>query len=133
MITKVIIKRKLIPGKEKEFLSLLRQLRLTAMDSAYRDGEPWRQELLQILRRNEQLVRDTVGKCEGLELDPVEATYLAWIDARGLDKRSPYAHFRNAGLGLSDGAAFGAPGYVRLNFACPLPMLQEGLSRMATS
>ena len=40
MITKVIIKRKLIPGKEKEFLSLLRQLRLTAMEQdGYISGE----------------------------------------------------------------------------------------------
>jgi heme-degrading monooxygenase HmoA len=40
MITKVIIKRKLIPGKEREFLSLLRQLRLTAMEQeGYISGE----------------------------------------------------------------------------------------------
>jgi len=40
MITKVMIKRKLIPGKEKEFLSLLRQVRLTAMEQdGYISGE----------------------------------------------------------------------------------------------
>jgi len=32
---------------------------------------------------------------------------------------------------LSDGAAFGAPGFVRLNFGCPRPLLREALARMA--
>lgn len=40
MIAKVIIKRKVIPGKEKDFFSLLRQLRFNAMEqNGYISGE----------------------------------------------------------------------------------------------
>jgi cystathionine beta-lyase len=34
------------------------------------------------------------------------------------------------GVGLSDGKPFGAPGFVRLNFACPLSLLKKALERM---
>ena len=51
-------------------------------------------------------------------MTPVEATYLAWIDARNLGVPSPTLFFEEAGVGLSDGADFGMPGWVRLNFGC---------------
>ena len=59
----------------------------------------------------------------------VEATYLAWIDVRGLGLDSPAAHFEAHGLGLSDGQDFGAPGWLRLNFGCPRSTLEEALRR----
>jgi cystathionine beta-lyase len=60
----------------------------------------------------------------------VEATYLAWIDARGLGASNPLELFEAAGVGLYDGALFGTPGYLRLNFACPRALLREALARM---
>jgi cystathionine beta-lyase len=33
-------------------------------------------------------------------------------------------------VGLSDGADFGAPGFVRLNFGCSRTLLMEALRRM---
>ncbi len=32
---------------------------------------------------------------------------------------------------MNDGADFGAPGYVRLNFGCPRDMLEEALERIS--
>jgi cystathionine beta-lyase len=49
----------------------------------------------------------------------VEATYLAWIDVRGLGNRSGAAFFDAAGVRLSDGGPFQGEGFVRLNFGCP--------------
>ena len=72
-----------------------------------------------------------LGALPGMRVFPVEATYLAWIDARGLPVPDPAAFFEAAGVGLSDGAEFGAPGFVRLNFGCPRDTLREGLQRMA--
>jgi cystathionine beta-lyase len=60
----------------------------------------------------------------------VEATYLAWIDARGLGTADPAAHFEAAGVGLSNGRDFGLPGWVRLNFGCPRITLESALERM---
>ncbi|AMV70551.1 PatB family C-S lyase [Desulfuromonas carbonis] len=105
-------------------------LGLTAAEAAYRHGEPWRQELLAYLRGNHELVTQAIAAMPGLAMTPVEATCLAWIDtrARGLDQ--PGQFFEAAGVGLSDGGDFGAPGFVRLNFGCPRSLLVEALERM---
>ena len=102
----------------------------TATEAAYRYGEPWRQALLAYLRGNHELVQTAVAAMPGLSTTPVEATYLAWIDARGLALADPAAFFEAAGVGLSDGAAFGLPGFLRLNFGCPRALLAEALERM---
>ena len=101
--------------------------------AAYRDGEPWRRELLAVLRRNAARVLEAVSRMPGLRTWPVEATYLAWIDARGLGVSDPGGFFEDAGVGLSDGAHFGAPGFVRLNFGCPPSQLETALSRISAA
>ena len=59
-----------------------------------------------------------------------EATYLAWIDARQSGLEEPARAFEAAGVGLSDGREFGAPGFVRLNCGCPGTTLEGALERM---
>ncbi len=108
-------------------------LGFTATEAAYRSGEPWRRELIQYLRGNRDLVLRAVGEMPGLSVAPVEATYLAWIDSRASGIRDPELFFEQAGVGLSDGAAFGLPGFVRLNFGCSRSLLAEALSRMQRS
>lgn len=103
----------------------------TAALAAYRDSDPWLAELLDYLRGNRDLVEQAVSVMPGLIMIPGEATYLAWIDARALKLSGPAAFFEEAGVGLSDGAEFGVPGFVRLNFGCPRSLLAEGLERMA--
>lgn len=102
----------------------------TAALAAYRDSESWRQELLSYLRGNHKLVQNAIATISGLQTWAVEATCLSWIDARGLGQADPTAFFEQAGVGLSDGSAFGAPGFVRLNFGCPRSLLELGLERM---
>jgi len=106
----------------------------TACEAAYRDAEPWRQALLDTLRGNRdrlvQFVRDALPSVE-IEA-PIEATYLAWLNVRALGLADPVAHFEAHGVGLSDGAFFGAPAghYVRLNFGCPRSTLDQALQRL---
>lgn len=100
--------------------------------AVYRDAEPWRQQLLDVLRKNAGLVLDYVKKRNGWEMDRVESTYLAWLDLRKSGLNDPFSRIREAGVVLSDGRAFGAPGFVRLNFGCPLSLLEEGLARLDT-
>ena len=105
-------------------------LGLVAAEAAFRHGEPWRQAALAVLRRNRDRVAAAIAAMPGLSMTPVEATYLAWIDARGLGVADPALFFEQAGVGLSNGADFGNPGWVRLNFACPQSMLDQALERM---
>ena len=105
----------------------------TAALAAYRYGKPWLSALLDYLRENHQRVLAAVNAMPGIKMKPVEATYLAWIDARALQMESPAAFFEKAGVGLNNGADFGLPGFVRLNFGCPRSLLDEGLARMKTA
>ena len=102
----------------------------TATQAAYRDGEAWRKALLVYLRHNRDLTVRAIAAMTGLKTWSVEATYLAWIDARGLGVPDPAGFFEEAGVGLSDGAPFGAPGFVRLNFGCSRSLLEKALERM---
>lgn len=106
-----------------------------ATHAALRDGEPWRQELLACLRGHRDHLADFIaGHMPRLKMAlPLEATYLAWIDCRGLGVDNPHAHFEKAGVGLSDGRDFAGSGWVRLNFGCPRKTLDEALRRMAAA
>jgi len=102
----------------------------TAAEAAYRHGEEWRRELLAYLRGNRDLVTTEINAIPGLAMTHVEATYLAWIDTRPAGIEQPGRFFEQAGVGLSDGADFGAPGFVRLNFGCSRSLLVEALQRI---
>ncbi|HRD34879.1 MAG TPA: PatB family C-S lyase [Rhodocyclaceae bacterium] len=108
-------------------------LGLAAAEAAYRDGDPWRQALLRYLRGNCARVLDAVATMPGVSTTRPEATYLAWIDCRATGLTDPAKFFEDAGVGLSDGAPFGMPGFVRLNFGCPRSTLDEALRRMKTA
>lgn len=102
-----------------------------ALQAALEEGEPWRQALLAQLRENRDKVSAALDAM-GLPHSHPEVTYLTWIDARALTERvGNAAHwFEQHGVGFSDGAAFGRPGYLRLNFALPPSLLDEALARM---
>jgi cystathionine beta-lyase len=105
-----------------------------ACEAAYRDSEPWRQELLQYLRGNRDHLLDFVRReLPGIHIEaPIEATYLAWLNVSALKLADPIAHFESHGVGLSEGAFFGVPkgSHVRLNFGCPRATLVEALTRI---
>ncbi len=114
-------------------LSEINALSYYAAESAYRDGEPWRKELVSYLKQNRDTLVDFIrNRCPGLSIIPGEATYLAWIDASGLGVENPAQHFeKKAGLFLSDGAFFGWPKHIRFNFGCPRARMLEGLEKIA--
>ena len=102
-----------------------------ATEAAYRNGKEWQLALLDYLRGNRDLVEREIPKMAGLRICHAEATYLSWIDARGLQTGDSLNFFNDAGVGLYDGALFGTPGFLRLNFACPRSSLEKALERMA--
>lgn len=116
-------------------LSEINALSYYAAESAYRDGEPWRKELVSYLKQNrDTLVEFITTRCPGLSVRPGDATYLAWIDASGMNVENPAQHFeKQAGLFLSDGAFFGWPRHIRFNFGCPRSRMIEGLEKIASA
>jgi cystathionine beta-lyase len=114
-------------------LSEINTLAYYAAEAAYRDGEPWRAELVSYLKGNRDILVDFINtRCPGLSVQAGEATYLAWIDARGMGVENPAQYFeKKAGLFLSDGAFFGWPGWFRFNFGSPRARMLEGLNKIA--
>jgi cysteine-S-conjugate beta-lyase len=109
-------------------------LGFTACEAAYRDSEPWRQALLSYLRGNRDYLLAAIKRdLPRIRVEaPVEATYLLWMNVSELGLDNPTAHFEKHGVGLSDGAMFGAAkgSHVRMNFGCPRATLVEAMARM---
>ena len=111
----------------------------TAMLAAYRDGQPWLDELLRYLESNRDfLVKYLRTNFPKLEMGVPEGTYLAWLDCRkaGIPGNDPFTFFLESGrVAFNDGMTFGrgGEGFVRLNFGCPRALLVQGLERMAAA
>ncbi len=125
--------RRRFAGAMRGIVPHVNLLGLAAAEAAYRDCEDWRRALIGVLRGHRSRVEKAVGGMPGLAVSHVEATYLAWIDARGLALADPAAFFEAAGVGLSDGVDFALAGWLRLNFGCPRATLDAALERMAAA
>ncbi len=99
--------------------------------AAFKDGQEWLDQALAYLTANRDFMATYVEeRLPGLRMARMEATYLAWLDCRhaGIPGRPSEFFLKEAGVGLNDGAEFGAvgAGFVRLNFACPRETLVRG-------
>lgn len=102
-----------------------------AAEAAYRHGEEWRQDLLTYLARNRDILTSTLRRdLPGVDVPRIEATYLAWIDLRACDIEDPIGKAEKAGLFLSDGAFFGSPGCLRINFGTQTDRLKNALAQL---
>jgi cystathionine beta-lyase len=108
----------------------------TAALAAYRDGQPWLDDLLRYLEANRDfLARYVAAQLPGVSMVAPEGTYLAWLECRAanLPHNDPFAFFLERGkVAFNDGALFGTHGrgFVRLNFGSPRTQLEQGLARM---
>ena len=103
--------------------------------AAYRDGQPWLEQLLRYLEANRDFVFDNVAaRLPGISMCKPEGTYLAWLDCRraGIPGNVHEFFLKQSGVALNDGADYGSVGesFVRLNFGCPRATLTEALDRM---
>ena len=110
---------------------------LIGAEAAYRDGQPWLDQLLPYLEANRDFLCDFVTQeLEGISMTKPEGTYLAWLDCRERKLANPYEFFlKDARVALNDGATFGTggAGFVRFNFGCPRAILEEALRRIKSS
>ena len=104
---------------------------LAATQAAFDHGEPWRLECVDYLRGNLDLIEQELKSMPGVVLrQRPQASFLVWFDITALGFDDAHAEFEKGGVGLSNGADFGGPGHVRLNFGCPRERLREILRRM---
>ncbi|MEY4591018.1 MAG: hypothetical protein RL497_3094, partial [Pseudomonadota bacterium] len=109
---------------------------MTAFAAAYRDNDLWLNALMRYLENNQQCVSDTIkNRHWPIEFNPVEATYLLWLDCKKLgfnDTQLRDFFIHQAGLGLNPGISFGAEGsgFMRLNIGLPKSQLQRALEQL---
>lgn len=132
---------------EADFYDQPNVLSLTAAWAAYREGEAWLEELLGVIQNNKVLldgflddVNRTYSLVPAIEVQPLEATYLAWVDLTGLIRRFGFegdkdlAHFleKTVRVKMTAGSVFktGGENHLRFNLATPEVLLREGLARI---
>ena len=125
--------RRMFQKSARGLITEINALGYAGCEAALRHGWPWHREMIQTLRMNRDRVEDFVAtSLPGIRTWHLEATYLAWLDARELKLPNAAKFFEDHGVGLSEGVPFGAPqGFLRLNFGCPRSQLDEALARMA--
>lgn len=106
---------------------------IAASEAAYRDAAAWHSGLINTLRANRDRLISAVNALPGVHIDPIEATYLAWMDVSALRLNDAPAWFEDRGLGFSPGAPFGDDRFVRWNFGCPPDTLEDAIARFETA
>ena len=106
-------------------------LGLVATEAAFTQCDQWHSELLTYLRGNQATLIEQVNAIDGLKVHQSQATFLAWIDASGLDVANVQKWAESRGVGPSPGADFLAPDHFRINFGCSRNMLNNVLGRLA--
>lgn len=98
--------------------------------ASFRQGQAWHTRLIAYLRHNRDMLCQAIAETGCLNMDTPEATYLGWMDTRPLGHERPVEFFEQAGVGLSDGAEFEGPGFLRINYGCTRSTLQEAIRRI---
>ncbi len=110
-----------------------------AFESAYRNGKEWLEDLKIHLYSNYKALEELCLEYPSLiKIVPIEATYLAWIDCRGMElKNVDLKRFFiiEARLGLNNGMSFGreGSGFMRLNFAVSSAKMLEVIKRLGNA
>ncbi len=109
---------------------------ITALENAYNHGEEWLEQLHDYLEGNIQFITEFLQKnIPDVQLIQPEGTYLAWLDFKKLginDETLKEIMIEDAAVGFDEGPVFGTggEGFMRMNFACPRSMLEEGMKNI---
>jgi cystathionine beta-lyase len=109
---------------------------IIGFEAAYNTGEEWLEELMDYIEDNKKMVQEFMAeKFPVIRVIDSEATYLLWVDFRGLGMRQEELnHFllHEAKLWLNDGRIYGeeGDGFERINIACPRSLLEKGLKQL---
>lgn len=100
---------------------------------AYQTGDEWLDHLMDYLEGNKNFVKQFIEeRLPLLRMIDTEATYLLWIDFRGLglnDEDLEHFLIHEAKLWLNKGVMFGEEGrgYARMNIGCPRTLIEQAL------
>ena len=106
---------------------------VTALITAYNEGEGWLEALIDYLYSNYLTLREYFAKnMPQLPIAELEGTYLVWVDCRPLGIDSDKLEedlLKEENLWLNSGTMYRGDGFIRINIACPRSVMLEGLDR----
>ncbi|WP_080875098.1 MalY/PatB family protein [Oceanobacillus timonensis] len=114
----------------------LNGMAVPAMEAAYRHGEPWLNELLDVVEGHIAYIKEMFATyAPELKVTNSEGTYLVWVDCSALqmDKKELHRFMIDQGrVGLNSGQDYGEEGdaFMRINVACPRATIEEGVKRI---
>ena len=106
--------------------------------AAYEHGHDWLQALIKQLNVNFTYAQEFIGNnLPQVKVVSGKATYLIWLDVEQISTDSQeLADYleKKTGLVLSPGSIYRGNGhnFLRMNLACPLAMVKDGLERLKT-
>lgn len=121
--------------RNQDFLNSVSLLGMYATISGYEECMDYADQLVEYIRGNMNCLKEFIDR----ELRPMgvrftipEATYLAWIDVRGVN--ASYDEIQKAlvsvgKVGIMPGETYGGAKHLRMNLGCPRAKLDEGLKR----
>lgn len=129
------LRQRIVRGLNNDEVAEPNVFAIDATIAAFNEGDAWLDALLGYLDDNRNFATAELEKVDGAKVIAAEATYLLWIDCRGLARGAAglTREIREkAGVVLSNGGAYGSSGkgFLRLNLACPQSILAEALERM---
>ena len=103
--------------------------------AAYAEGDAWLDALRVYLAGNAQVFDAGIAAIPGLRSMPLQSTYLAWVDFRGLGMEQAEILRRlrdDARIAASPGPQFGGggEGWMRFNLATPRARITEAVGRL---
>lgn len=107
-----------------------------ATEAAYKEGEPWLNEMLAYIEGNVLFTEDFLRKrVPEIKMLRPQASYLIWLDCTGLGLKGEELvrlFTDKAGVALNNGEMFGIGGecHMRMNVGCPRATLEVALERI---
>ena len=107
-----------------------------AIETAYKEGAPYLEELLLYLQANVEFVQSyLLEHLPRVKLIEPEGTYLIWLDFKELELDvKELAEFlaKDAGIALNPGYWFGreGAGFARMNIASPRSVIEKAMNRL---
>ncbi len=133
------LRRKLTAAMDKLHVGLGNTFGNAALIAAYTQGDEWLDQLNAYTGKSMQWVCDFLEKqLPSVRSSVSEGTYMMWLDFTEWKLPGAQLHdhlIQKAGVGLNDGRMFGpgGEGFMRLNCASSLAVIQQIMERIAAS
>lgn len=130
------LRRKFRKELDRAGISQLGIMGLVACEAAYSQGGEWYRAMMDYVADNIKFLKEYVKEhLSAVTVVEQEATYLVWLDFRGLGLDADELDRRiihQAKLWLDSGKIFGpsGKGFQRINVACPRSVLEDALKKL---